>query len=465
MNKANMSIRQLLFKKVGAMPMLALSFAFVIFVGTLLLCLPITNIETPASFLDNLFVATSATCVTGLVPYPVVEQYNRLGHIVIICLMQVGGLGLMTLLSLIMSLMKHKLFIGEKKLLQDSLGKSDLRDIPKFIKGIVIYTLIFETIGVLLFSIRFIPAYGWFDGIFNSIFLSVSAFCNAGLDNITTSSLIPFVNDPLINFTVAGLIITGGLGFIVWFDLRKHVSILFKGKGGFRKIANKLSVHTRIVLFMTAFLLLSGTVIIYALEFNNPATLGPLSEGSKWMASFFQSTTLRTAGFATLPIAALKPATQFIMCLFMFIGGSPGGTAGGIKTTTFAMLFIFVLFVLRNDNHINVMKRDIPRENFMKAYVVTIIYLTSLVIAIIILSITESTSFLANIFECFSAIATVGLSMDVTPLLSSVGKIVIILLMFIGRVGPITILVLLFRVKSKAKTKEISYAHGDILIG
>ncbi|SKA01632.1 TrkH family potassium uptake protein [Anaerorhabdus furcosa] len=465
MNKANMSIRQILFKKVGAMPLLALSFALVIFVGTLFLCLPITNIGTPQSFLNNLFVATSATCVTGLVPYAVVDQYNMLGQVVLICLMQVGGLGLMTLLSLMMSLMKHKLFIGEKKLIQDSLGKSDLQDIPRFIRCIVIYTLVFETIGAILFALKFVPEYGWFHGIFNSIFLSVSAFCNAGLDNILPNSLISFVNDPLINFTVAGLIITGGLGFVVWLDLRKHLSDLFGKNGSFKKLLNKLSVHTKVVLIMTGFLLLSGTLLIYALEYNNPNTLGPLSEGSKWMASFFQSTTLRTAGFATLPIAALKPATQFIMCLYMFIGGSPGGTAGGIKTTTFAMLFIFVLFVLRNDSHINVMKRDIPRINFMKAYVVTIIYLTSLVIAIIILSITENVSFLAIIFECFSAIATVGLSMDVTPLLSSIGKIVIILLMFIGRVGPITIVVLIFRVNSKVKPKDISYSHGDILIG
>ena len=190
-----------------------------------------------------------------------------------------------------------------------------------------------------------------------------------------------------------------------------------------------------------------------------------MSESEKWMAAFFQSTTLRTAGFSTVDISLLRPSTQFLMCMLMFIGGSPGGTAGGIKTTTFAMLFIFVLSILRNAEHINVMKRDIPRINFVKAYVVTFVYLSSLVIAIFILSITESLPFLAIIFECFSAIATVGLSMGVTPLLSIVGKLVIIVLMFVGRVGPITIVISIFRIKAKTKAKEISYPHGDILIG
>ncbi|MFV0552561.1 MAG: TrkH family potassium uptake protein [Anaerorhabdus sp.] len=465
MNKTNLSFRQLLLKKLGPMPLLALSFVLVILTGSILLWLPISNNIAPQSYLDNLFVATSATCVTGLVPFPVVEQYNRFGQIVIICLMQIGGLGLMTILFLVVSLMKHKLMLKEKKLIQDSLSKTDLRDVPKFIRSIVKYTLVFEGIGVILFAIRFIPSYGISEGLFNSIFLSVSAFCNAGLDNMTVSSLAPFVNDPLINFTVCGLIITGGLGFVVWLDLRNNITAAFKKKCALKKVKQMLAVHTKLVLLMTGSLLAIGTILIYALEFNNPATLGPLGEFEKWMAAFFQSTTLRTAGFSTVSIAALKPATQFIMCIFMFIGGSPGGTAGGIKTTTFAMLFIFIIFILRNDNHINVMKRDIPRINFMKAYVVTMMYLSALLISVLILSITENLPFLAIVFESFSAIATVGLSMDVTPLLSSIGKVVIILLMFIGRVGPITIIVSIFRVGAKQKQKEIAYSHGDILIG
>lgn len=465
MDKSNLTFRQLLFKKFGPMPLLALSFVFVILVGSILLALPISNNGVPQSYLDHLFVATSATCVTGLVPFAVIDQYSRFGQIVLIVLMQIGGLGLMTLLFMLMSLMKQKLLLKEKKLIQDSLSKSDLQDIPKFIRSIVKYTLIFELIGVVLFSIRFIPMYGVKAGLFNSLFLSVSAFCNAGLDNISTTSLSGFVNDPLINLTVCGLIITGGLGFVVWLDLRGTLTQAFKKKYTFRKIKNTLQVHTKVVLIMTIGLLVVGTVFIYLLEFNNPLTLGPLSGGNKVMSAFFQSTTLRTAGFSTVSIAALRPATQLLMCMFMFIGGSPGGTAGGIKTTTFAMLFIFVLFILRNDNHINVMKRDIPRINFMKAYVVAVMYISVLFIAIFVLSITEATPFLGIVFESFSAIATVGLSMDVTPTLSAIGKIVIILLMFIGRVGPITIIVSIFKVGSKQKQKAVAYSHGDILIG
>lgn len=465
MDKADLTFRQMMFKKFGPMPLLALSFVFVILTGSILLTLPIANKVAPQSYLDNLFVATSATCVTGLVPYPVVDQYSRFGQIVLIFLMQIGGLGLMTLLFLMMSLMKQKLLLNEKKLIQDSLSKSDLQDIPKFIRSIVKYTLIIELVGMLIFAIRFVPMYGLSKGLFNSLFLSISAFCNAGLDNITTTSLMNYVNDPLINLTVCGLIITGGIGFVVWLELRGMVKLAFQKKYSWKKIKNNLSVHTKVVLLMTVSLLVVGTVLIYALEFGNPQTLGPLSGCSKVLAAFFQSTTLRTAGFSTVSISALRPATQLIMCIFMFVGGSPGGTAGGIKTTTFAMLFIFVLFVLKNDTHINVMKRDIPRLNFMKAYVVAVMYISALFIAVVILSITETAPFLGIVFESFSAIATVGLSMDVTPTLSIIGKIVIILLMFIGRVGPITIIVSIFRVGSKQKQKEVAYSHGDILIG
>lgn len=465
MDKEKLSLRQKIVRKVGSMQLLALSFLFVILSGSILLSLPFSNVQPVQPYIDNLFVATSATCVTGLVPFAIVEQYSRFGQIIILILMQVGGLGLMTLLSLVMLLMKHKLFIQEKKIIQASLSKENLQDVPKFLKSIVKYTLVFETIGMILISIRFIPMYGLQEGLFNALFLSVSAFCNAGIDNITRTSMAIFATDPLINFTICGLIITGGLGFVVWLDLRKTFIPFIQNKINFRKFMHSLTIHTKVVLIVTVFLLASGTIVIYLLESQNMNTLGWMNEAERWMAAFFQSTTLRTAGFSTVDIALLKPATQFVMCMLMFIGGSPGGTAGGIKTTTFAMLFIFVISILKNAEHINVMKRDIPRINFVKAYVVTFVYLSSLVIAIFILSVTENLPFLSIIFECFSAIATVGLSMGITPLLSIIGKLVIIVLMFVGRVGPITIVISIFRIKSKTRVKEISYPHGDILIG
>lgn len=464
MNK-KMSIRQKIFKKFGAMSLIALSFVIVILTGTILLSLPLTNKVAPQSLLDNLFVATSATCVTGLVPFVVLEQYNFFGQVVLLVMMQIGGLGLMTLLASVLSVMKQKLFFAEKKMIQDSLSKGDLQDIPKFIRSIIKYTAFFEGIGFILICFRFIPEFGWGEGIFKSLFLSVSAFCNAGIDNLGAVSLANYATDPLINFTVMGLIITGGLGFVVWFELRRSLPAMFKKKIPLKKMLKSLSVHTRFVLIITAGLLAAGTVFVLLLEFSNPLTLGVMTWPQKMMASLFQSTTYRTAGFSTINFANLNSSTKFISLIFMLIGGSPGGTAGGLKTTTFVMLFIFALSVLRENQRINVFKREIPRISFMKAYAVFLTMLTAIFTAIFILTITETIPFLDIVFEVFSAIATVGLSTGVTPMLSIIGKTVIIILMFMGRVGPITILISVFKVKGRQKASEVSYPHGELLIG
>ncbi|MFV0380454.1 MAG: TrkH family potassium uptake protein [Anaerorhabdus sp.] len=460
-----MSLRQKIFKDFGAMPLLALSFLLVILTGTILLSLPFTNNINPKSLLDNLFVATSATCVTGLVPFVIVEQYNIFGQIVLLIMMQIGGLGLMTLLATVLSLMKYKLFYAEKKMIQDSLSKGDLQDIPKFIKSILKYTLFFEGIGFVLICIRFIPEFGIADGLFKSLFLSVSAFCNAGIDNLGSISLGKYISDPLINFTVMALIITGGLGFIVWFELRKSIPLLLKKGSVLKKVFKSLTVHTRFVLLVTSILILSGTLLFFVLEFTNPQTIGLLSLPDKIMTSLFQSTTYRTAGFSTINFSHLNPSTKFISLLYMIIGGSPGGTAGGIKTTTFAMLFIFAFSVLKENDKINIFKREIPRITFMKAYAVFLTMLSAVFLAVFILTITENIGFIDIVFEVVSAIATVGLSTGVTSLLSSVGKSVIIVLMFIGRVGAITILLSVFSSKRKQKTSEVSYPHGELLIG
>ncbi len=463
MNK-EMSLRQKIFKKFGTMPLIAISFVIVILTGTILLSLPFTNRIEPKSLIDNLFVATSATCVTGLVPFVVAEQYNFWGQIVLLVMMQIGGLGLMTLLASILSIMKYKLFFAEKKIIQDSLSKGDLHDIPKFIRSILKYTAFFEGIGFFFIAICFIPQFGWSEGIFKSLFLTISAFCNAGIDNLGSSSLSAYITNPLINFTVIGLIITGGLGFIIWFEFRRNVPSLLKKKLGFKKTLNSLTVHTRFVLIITAALLASGTFLFFVLEMSNPATIGDLSLPNQLMASFFQSTTYRTAGFSTIDFGAVTSPTKFISLVFMLIGGSPGGTAGGIKTTTFVMLFIFALSVLRENQKINVFKREIPRMSFMRAYAVFISMLTAIFTALFLLTITESIGFLDLIFEVVSAIATVGLSTGVTSILSTFGKTVIIILMFIGRVGPITILLSILK-KGKQRTNEVSYPHGELLIG
>ncbi len=464
MYKKKLSIREKIFKQLGSMRLIALSFLLVIFTGAVLLQMPFTNNGTPDRFINNLFMATSATCVTGLAPLIPFAQYNAWGHLVMIFLMQIGGLGLMTLISVILTLMKNKLFVSDKKIIQDTLSKSDFIDIPKFVKTIVKYTIVFEGIGFLLFSIRFVPQYGLWKGLYASLFLAVSAFCNAGFDNITMSNLIPYQGDALVSLTVCYLIITGGLGFVVWIDIRQQLENFFKKKMGFNKIMVQTHLHTKITVVMTFMLLLVGTLYIFIFESSNPLTLGPMDFKTRLLVSFFQSTTLRTAGFCTVDIGTLRPITQVLMSVWMFIGGSPGGCAGGIKTTTFAVIMLFTISLMKGEKHITIFSKDIATEALHKAFVVFMMYSLVLLGGVLILSVSEvHASFLAIVFEATSALATVGLSLGITPTLTDVGRIVIILLMYIGRVGPVTMLMSL--TVKQSKTKAVTYAPGEVLIG
>ncbi len=461
----NNSFRDKLSSRLNPTKLIVLSFVLVIMSGAILLCMPISNVNGQSlSFLDNLFVSTSATCVTGLMPFVLMDQYTIFGQVVILFLMQIGGLGLMSIVALILILLKQKLCMKEKKVLLDAINKSNHIDLQHFLKSIFIYTLIFESIGFILLATKFIPLYG-FDGIFKSLFVAVSAFCNAGLDNLTSNSLIPFADDVLVNLTVSALIITGGLGFAVWFDLKGSTRKITKLKQPLSKVIHHLTLHTRIVVITTLVLLASGTVLFMAIEYSNPMTIGNMSFGDKLMTSFFQSTTLRTAGFSTVDIGATRPATQFIMLFYMLIGGSPGGTAGGIKTTTFIILVFGIIHQLKNKEHLTIFKRTLSDSAFKKAFMIVVFYSLSLIVGITILLITEDLDFMALTFEAFSAIATVGLSTGITPLLSSVGKLVIITLMFVGRVGPMTVVFAVMRTHINKKASEIEYPSSDVLIG
>ncbi len=461
-----LSLREKAMRRIGATRLLALSFLFVILLGAFLLWLPFTDRSgTHLSFLDSLFIATSATCVTGLVPVALSEQYNILGHTVILVLIQIGGLGVMSLIAFALTLLKRRLYHAEKKMIQDALNKDDLQDVPHFLMNIVQYTFFFEGMGTLLLAIRFVPQFGWFQGLYNALFLSISAFCNAGMDTISPISLADYVADPLVNWVVMALIVTGGLGFAVWFDLRKRLAEGLKKKQPIRRIFYALTIHSKVVLVMTFGLIISGAVLTLLVEWGNPTTLGPLSFVNKIQASFFQSVTLRTAGFSTLDFSRLKETSLFFMCFYMLIGGSPGGTAGGIKTTAVVMMFLMIRAQLANNDKITLYRRTIPDGTFHRAFVVTITYVLVLICAVFVLTITENIDFLDLVFEAISAIATVGLSAGVTPLLSDGGKLIIILLMFIGRVGPITIVLSMVKFKSMHKPSEIMYPQSDILIG
>lgn len=458
--------RKLTVKKIDYTRLLALSFILVIFVGGVLLNLSISNLDSSIPFVDHLFMSTSATCVTGLVTVVVAEKYTVFGQIVLIFLMQIGGLGLMTFLAIFILMSKKHLYFAEKKLVQNALNKADMEDIPKYIKSIFRYTFIFEFIGFLIFSFRLVPEFGFIQGLFNSLFLAVSAFCNAGLDNFSPLSIIPYSTDPVISLGIIMLIIMGSLGFAVWFDLSKGFKTKLSKKVSFKQIRQHFTLHTKVALSMTIILLFIGTFSFMINEYNNSLTIKEFSFIDKLIISFFQSTTLRTAGFSSVNIGDCKPITLIIMCMLMFIGGSPGGTSGGIKTTTFTVLILSIIAAFKNSgDHYRIFKREIPKDTFNKAFVIFFVYLSLLVVALSIMAISDESIALFDLFyESVSALATVGLSTGITTTLTNIGKLVIISLMFIGRVGPITIVFALM--KNKTKKKEIiSYANEDVLIG
>lgn len=443
---------------------IVLSFSMVILSGALLLSLPFSNLKSPAPFIDNLFTATSAVCVTGLATLFPADQFNVFGQIVMIVLMQIGGLGLMTFIAVFVIFVEGKLTLHTKLAMSEAVNRSNFFDFHHFMVAIVKYTLFFEGLGVLFLSIRLIPEYGISRGLFNAIFTSVSAFCNAGFDNLGTMSLVGYVSDPLVNLVVGGLIVMGGLGFGVWFEIIQGSKEIIKGKHSLRYVLLHLKAHAKLVITMTLLLIATGALFIFGFEFSNPGSLGQLSWFDKGMASLFQSITLRTAGFSTLNIGLLKPITLMMMMVFMFIGGSPGGTAGGIKTTTMAILVLMILAELQGKENITLFHRRIEREQFRKAFIVFFMLLTTLVIGIMVLLWTEPFDVLSIMFEATSAIGTVGLSMGITTSLSSIGKSVIIALMFLGRIGPLTLLLSINQSRNQKGT-EVTYPHADILIG
>jgi len=444
---------------------IALSFASVILIGAFLLSLPISNKIEGSSFLDHLFISTSAVCVTGLTTIVVVDQYTIFGQSVILGLMQIGGLGLMTLIAVFVIYMSGKLTLSNRLALNEAVNFFNLNDFNHFIKAIIKYTLFFEVIGFIVLATRFVPMLGIREGLFVSLFTAVSAFCNAGLDILGGSSLQAFAHDPLINLTIMFLIVVGGLGFGVWFDISQGSKSLIRKTYPLQYIIKHLKVHTKLAISMTVSLILIGTILIFLFEYNNMNSIGSFNLIDKIMASLFQSITTRTAGFATLNIATMKSASLFMMMILMFIGGSPGGTAGGIKTTTFAILMFMIISELQNKKDIIVFNRNIQREHFRKAFVVAFILLSTLSIGIIGLSLIEPFDFLSIVFESVSAIATVGLSMGITSSLSSLGKIIIILLMYLGRIGPLTLMLSINRKVGCKKGHEISYSNAEILIG
>lgn len=435
-----------------------LSFAGVIFIGSLLLSLPFVQASgSQATYFDHLFTTVSMVCVTGLFTQPVATTYNVWGQLICMFLIQIGGLGLMTFIGVFYIQGKQKLSLRSRETIQESFSYGETRSLKAFMRSIFLTTFLVEGLGAFLLSFRFIPEFGWGRGIFTSIFLAISAFCNAGFDNFGSSSLVAFQTDPLINLVIAGLIITGGLGFMVWFDLATQFD---------KKKKRRLRFHTKLVLFLTAGILLFGTVSTLFTEWHNPGTIGNLSVPEKVLVSFFQTVSMRTAGFASIDYTQARPVTLFIYILQMFLGGAPGGTAGGLKITTFFVLLVFARSELLGLPHANVAQRTIEARTVQKSFSVFIIFLMTFLLGLMLLGITaEGTPrFIYLMFETISALATVGVTANLTPELGKLALSIVMVLMFIGRIGPLTLLVSLADYQPDKKDL-IQYMKADISIG
>ena len=435
-----------------------LSFAGVIFIGSFLLSLPFVQAsDSQATYFDHLFTTVSMVCVTGLFTQPVATTYNVWGQLICMLLIQIGGLGLMTFIGVFYMQGKQKLSLRSRETIQESFSYGETRSLRAFIRSIFLTTFLVEGLGAFLLSFRFIPEFGWGRGIFTSIFLAISAFCNAGFDNFGSSSLVNYQTDPLINLVIAGLIITGGLGFMVWFDLATQLG---------KKQKRRLRFHTKLVLLLTAGILLFGTVSTLFTEWHNSGTIGNLSVPEKVLVSFFQTVSMRTAGFASIDYTQARPVTLFIYILQMFLGGAPGGTAGGLKITTFFVLLVFARSELLGLPHANVAQRTIEARTVQKSFSVFIIFLMTFLLGLMLLGITaEGTPrFIYLMFETISALATVGVTANLTPELGKLALSIVMVLMFIGRIGPLTLLVSLADYQPDKKDL-IQYMKADISIG
>ncbi len=410
-----------------------LSFLIAIVVGSLLLKLPISSANgVSVPYIDALFTATTATCVTGLVTLPTVTTWSVFGQVVILILIQIGGLGIITIMSGIMIFLHKKMGLADRMLIQDAFNLNTLSGLIKFIKKVLLGTFIVEGTGALLYMTVFVPEFGM-KGIWISVFTSISAFCNAGIDIIAENSLCNYATNPVINLVTSLLIILGGMGYIVWWDIIRVSKMKTKRK------FPRLTLHSKIAISTTLILIFAGAVLTFIFEFNNPQTIKDYSLFDKIQVSLFQSVTTRTAGFATVPQENLTNSSSIVSLLLMFIGGSPVGTAGGVKTVTIAVIFASAVSAIKGKNEVTLFSRNIKKEAISKASAVVGMSFLIMFISTVLLSAVTDANALDILYETVSATATVGLTKNLTSALNFAGKIIIILTMYLGRVGPISL--------------------------
>lgn len=430
---------------------LVLGFAAVIFAGAVLLTLPMAvQPGEEINFLTSLFTATSAVCVTGLVVVDTATHWTTFGHIVILVLIQVGGLGFMTMATFLYLLLGRRIGLKQRLIIQESLNQTNLAGIVRLARYVLFFTFLTELSFAVILSIRWSYDLGWLKGMWFGLFHSVSAFNNAGFDLFGGfRSLTDYAGDATVTLCITTLIILGGIGFSVIVDIVRHL-----------KESGRLSLHTKLVLSVSGVLIIAGTIMIYLLEYDS--TLRGLSPMGKVLASYFQAVTSRTAGYNTLDIGALRSATQFLIIILMFIGASPGSTGGGIKTTTFGSLAISVWCMIRGKENTEVFHRRIGQDQIYKSLAILLLAGGLVMGVSLLLSITEKADFLAVLFETTSAFGTVGLSMGITPKLTAFGRILIIMTMFLGRLGPLTLAFALARAERKS---QLRYPEEKIMVG
>lgn len=411
--------------------LIVLVFAFFILVGTFCLMLPVSSSNrTWTPFINALFTATSANCVTGLVVYDTYLHWSLFGKIVILLLIQIGGLGFMSVATIFSLVVRRRISLNERIMMQEEAGSLKLGGIIRITKHLLLGTLLFEGLGTIILAFRFCPKMGLSEGLFNACFHSISAFCNAGFDLMGKyqpfSSLTTFSNDPVICLTIASLIVIGGLGFMVWEDFYIH-------KWNYKKY----TLQTKAVLLTTTILITIPTVLIFIAETDK--SMAGMAFTEKLVTSLFQSITPRTAGFNAVDLTKISDSTVLLTTFLMFIGGSPGSTAGGMKTTTIFLLFAVAVSVFRGKSDVTVFKRRLEDSQLKKAFALAVIYLSVVVVSIALICMAQDLPLKTVIFEVFSAIGTVGSTLGITTSLTFFSKTIIILLMYFGRVGILSI--------------------------
>ncbi len=447
-------------KRVRPTQIILIGFIAFIFFGAVLLNLPFSASSGQSiGFLTALFTSTSAVCVTGLSVIEVGTVLSPFGQVVLLLLIQIGGLGFMITTSFIFMLIGKRITLKERMVLQESLNETSLSGIVRMARNILLATLIIESIGILLLMIRFVPDFGIAKGLWFSVFHAISAFCNAGFDILGLgTSFETYVNDPIVNFTIMGLIIIGGIGFFVILEVFRRMTHHEK---------HKFSTHTKIILMTTIVLIVAGFAIFLIVEYNNPKTLGSLPVGNKIMSALFESVTTRTAGFSTIGQGGLASVSKLTAIILMFIGASPAGTGGGIKTSTFTVVILVVLSIIRGQDDVTVMKRRLGRDVAMRAVAITFLALAFVGVFTIALSVAESHSFEISdlLFELTSAFGTVGLSTGITAHLSEASRIILILAMYVGRVGLLTITFAIANRMSSKTHNKMKYPEDKVMVG